>query len=103
MRLEANKAITLRLVDDTEPFHQAPPRPIRAACAQVNSSRSRYPRADSRFDRARSAPGCSRVRKSSVLPAQNDSDVGREVLLGAIDVSNVHDPYRVGDLRWTVS
>ena len=43
---------------------------------------------------------CSRVRKSSVLPAKNDSEVGGKVLLGAVDVSDVHNPDSNGDLSW---
>jgi len=38
------------------------------------------------------------VRKTSILPAQYDSDVGGKVLLGAVDAVDVHnpDPDRVG-------
>jgi len=31
------------------------------------------------------------MRKASILPAQHDSDVGSKILLGAVDVVDVHD------------
>src|SRR4029077_17140706 len=41
---------------------------------------------------------CPGVRKSSVLPAKHDSDIGGEVLLSTVDVGDVHHPDSDGDL-----
>jgi len=70
---------------------------------QMRNSRDQNHRADNRFirdthprspdliERVVHQP-CSRVRKSSVLPAKNDSDVSGEILLGAVDISDVDNP-----------
>jgi hypothetical protein len=41
------------------------------------------------------------VRKSSILPAQHDSDVGREGLLRTVDVADIDDPNSDGNLSWS--
>src|SRR6185437_1084815 len=42
----------------------------------------------------------SRVCKTSVLPAKDDSDVSREALLCAVDAADIDGPYFGGNLSW---
>ncbi len=41
------------------------------------------------------------VAESRIFPAQNNGNISREVLLCAIDVMDVDDPYLNGDLSWS--
>ena len=41
------------------------------------------------------------VSKPRIFPAQNDGNISREVLLCAVDVMDVDDPYLNGDLSWS--
>ena len=49
------------------------------------------------IERVMRKPG-SCVRKSNIFPAQHDRDIGSKVLLGTVDISDVHDPDSNEDL-----
>jgi len=94
---------------DREQFHKALPRPTPGTCEQLNWFHPHtHSRSPDLIERVVRQP-CSGVRKSSVLPAKNDSEVGGKVLLGAVDVSDVRNPDSNGDLslprtgRWPIN